>query len=351
LDIILSYVIPGILVLSILVFVHELGHFLAAKAVGIRVERFSIGFPPRLVGKKIGDTDYCISAIPIGGYVKMSGMIDESMDEEGIKGEPWEFMSKPVWARALVISAGPIFNVLLTVAVFTFSVWITGIAEVKGPIVGDTIQDMPAASIGLQTGDRITQINERPIENWQDLQSTISQSAGEKITLTWKRDGETMSAQVIPVKDPINDVGQIGLFPQTETRSAGFFEGLGFGFKQTWFWTALIFKSLGKLISGEIETKENLAGPVRIVQMIGDSARGGASSIISITALLSLHLGLINLFPIPALDGGHLLLLGTEAVIRRPISQKVRMALQQVGMAMLLALMIFVIINDVMQIF
>ena len=131
-----SYLLPFVFVLGLLILAHEFGHFFLAKLSGIRVERFSIGFPPRLFGKKFGDTDYCVSAVPFGGYVKMSGMIDESMDRDSIKGEPYEFMSKPLWIRSLVIFAGPAFNVLLTIIIFSASYMITGIPETVGPIVG-----------------------------------------------------------------------------------------------------------------------------------------------------------------------------------------------------------------------
>ncbi len=351
LTIMTTYVLPFILVLAVLVLVHELGHFLAAKASGIRVERFSIGFPPRLFGKKIGDTDYCVSAVPFGGYVKMSGMIDESMDAEGLKGEPYEFMSKSVWTRMFVLFAGPLANMLLTVFVFTVSVFVTGIPEPVGPIVGRVMDNMPAQAAGLQPGDKIIRIDDAPISTWDDLIKIIHSSPDKTITLEWERSGQAMSAQMTPKLDKMLGYGLVGIDAQTINVRPGLFKGLMIGWQSTWNLTKMMFRSFGMLFRGDVSVREGLAGPVRIAQMTGDSAKSGFGSLMMFMALLSLNLGIINLFPIPALDGGHLALLGVEAIIRKPISTKVRLAFQQVGMALLLALMLFVIFNDFSSIF
>ncbi len=349
-NILLSYVIPLIFVLGVLVFFHELGHFIFAKLSGIRVERFSLGFPPRLVGKKIGDTDYCISAIPFGGYVKMSGMIDESLDKDGIKGEPYEFMSKPLSVRAMVIAAGPLFNILLTVIIFAFSVFFQGIPEPVGPVVDKVSENMPAARAGLKSGDVITRIDSQPIKSWDDLTRIIHNHAREPLQIEWTRQGETFSATITPEHEQSRDIGMIGIRPKTKTVPAGVFKSIQLGFVNTWNLTKMMFRAFGLLFSGEVSAKEGLAGPIRIAQMAGESARGGMGNLLIFTALISLNLGILNLLPIPVLDGGHLLLLGTEAVMRRPLSVKVRMIIQQIGMVVILALMLFVIINDVIQV-
>jgi regulator of sigma E protease len=351
LNLLLSYILPFIFVLGLLIFFHELGHFLMAKLVGIRVERFSLGFPPRLFGKKVGDTDYCISAVPFGGYVKMSGMIDESMDKDGIKGEPWEFMSKPVWMRALVIAAGPIVNILLAALIFAGSILSVGISEPTGPVIGNVVENMPAKQAGLQEGDRIVEINSQSIESWMDMVRVIHNAPEQPLEVTWLRDGEKHTAEIVPQRDKIQDIGLIGIQPKTTSRNAGLFEAVGLGFKQSWDFTVMIFRSFGLLFSGEVELKEGLAGPVRIAQMAGDSAKGGMGSLLMFTALLSLNLGILNILPFPVLDGGHLVLLASEAVMRKPLSVKFRMVVQQIGMAILLALMVFVIVNDFMHIF
>jgi len=350
-NILISYGLPTIFVLGLLIFIHEFGHFLLAKLVGIRVERFSLGFPPRLVGKKIGDTDYCISAIPLGGYVKMSGMIDESMDAEGIKGEPYEFMSKPVWARALVISAGPIFNILLAIAIFSAIIFFTGVSEPVGPVVGEVFENTPAQQIGLQSGDVIAEIDGTPINTWDDLIAIVHTSAGKELHLKWTRNGQVLSATVTPIKDPIQDIGLIGFSPKSELKAVGIFKAIKLGTQRCWDLTVLLGRSLGLIFSGKISVGEGLAGPVRIAQMAGESAKSGFGNLLMFAGLLSLNLGLINIFPFPVLDGGHLVLLAVEAIRRKPVSVKVRLAIQQVGMVVLLALMAFIIFKDFSHIF
>ncbi len=346
-----TYLIPFIVVLGILILVHELGHFLTAKASGIRVERFSIGFPPRLFGKQIGETDYCVSALPLGGYVKMSGMIDETMDAGGVKGEPWEFMSKPLWIRAIVLFAGSAFNVLFTIAVFTVSVFITGVPQPVGPVVGRVMENMPAQAAGIQPGDKILRIDQTPITSWDDLIKIIHNAPGKAITVEWERNGAPMSAQITPKLDKMLGYGLVGIDAKTINVRPGLFRGIGLGWESTWNLTRMMFRSFGMLFSGDVSVKEGLAGPVRIAQMTGETAKAGFGSLVMFMALLSLNLGIINLFPIPGLDGGHLLLLAIEGVIRKPISTRVRLVVQQVGMALLLALMLFVIFNDFSNIF
>lgn len=345
------YLLPTIIVLGVLVWIHELGHFLFAKLVGIRVERFSMGFPPRLFGKKIGDTDYCISAIPFGGYVKMSGMIDESMDNEGIKGEPWEFMSKPIWARFLVIFAGPAFNIILAIAIFGFGIYHIGVEEPVGPIVGAVSEDSPAKEIGLIEGDIIKNIDGVTINEWDDIINIIHNSPGKELTIQWLRDGELATATVVPKLDIIQEKGFIGMSAQSENRKPGIVEAASLGLQSGWRLTKYMGRSFSLMFKGEIPFKSSIAGPLRIGKMAGDSAKRGVDDFFSFMALLSLNLGIINLLPFPVLDGGHLVFLGIEGIIRRPLSVKLKLVFQQVGMAILLALMIFVIFNDVTNLF
>ncbi len=351
LSIVTTYLLPFIVVLGVLIIAHEAGHFLAAKAFGIRVERFSVGFPPRLFGKQIGETDYCVSAVPLGGYVKLSGMIDESMDTEGVKGEPWEFMSKPVRVRMLVLFAGPLANVLFAYLVFTTSIFITGIPQISEPVVGRVMENMPAQAAGLQPGDRIVSIDGAAISSWDDLIRIIHASPEKEIKIEWERSGAPMSALITPKLDKMLGYGLVGIDAKTINVRPGFFKGMAVGWQSTWNLTRMMFRSFGMLFSGDVSVKEGLAGPVRIAQMTGETAKAGFGSLVMFMALLSLNLGIINLFPIPALDGGHLLLLAYEGVTRKPISTKVRLVVQQIGMAMLLALMLFVIFNDFVNIF
>ena len=277
----------------------------------------------------------------------MSGMIDESLDQEGLKGEPYEFMSKPIWKRMLIIAAGPIFNILLTVFIISGTVYHHGIGESVGPVIGAVSEDSPAARAGLLPDDRILTIDGVKIESWDEMAATIHDAKGRTLLLEWERKGQMMQAELSPEYDLVYDVSLIGGGAKTVPVPVnGVAEALQIGVVSTWNYSAMILRSFKLMIAQKIG-RENVAGPVRIVQIIGDSARMGVTALLSITAMISLSLGLINLFPIPALDGGHLLLLFVEAIKRKPISLKARLVWQQIGLALLLALMIFVVFNDV----
>ncbi len=430
---IFSQVFYFIVIIGVLVLIHELGHFLAAKAFGMRVERFSIGFPPRAFGKQIGDTDYCISWLPIGGYVKISGMIDESMDTEHLEQEaqPWEFRAKPVWQRVIVISAGVVMNVLLAIAIF----WGLNLSQGKqyhqittvgnvladspaaraGILPGDviltvngeeettwediqediiyaqlskdltlsmlrdgetitlTVDDpgtkasgfgispegaytyvagvepgLPASSIGLEQGDVFISINDYPVYTPNDVINNIAPHAQQPIKLVWERDGEEMSKMVTPTEG-----GKIGIFPagflpgDVEIVQYGVFEALFVGVRGLVRVTDVFLTNIWHIIIGQASFKQSIGGPVKIAEMAAQSAEAGIVSFLTLMALLSISLAIINIFPIPALDGGHLVFLIYEGIFRREVPNKVKMALQQAGMVMLLALMVFVIYNDI----
>jgi regulator of sigma E protease len=303
-----------------------------------------------MFGKKVGDTDYCISWLPLGGYVKMAGMIDESLDDK-IEGHPWEFQSKPVWQRALVIAAGPIMNVLLAVVLFAGVAYHLGMQEPVGPVVGDVVKNMPADSLGLQKGDTILSINGTTVDSWEGVTTEIHRHPGEKITIEWRRDAETMRGEVTPVYDKAQGIGLVGIAPLTRLRAVGIGESLYHGVDYTVFLTKMFVSSISRLITGEESIKSSLAGPVAIAVMAGDSARSGIDTLLRFTALISLNLAILNLLPIPVLDGGHLLFLFFELILRRPVSVKVRVIVQQVGMALLMALMVFILFNDIRRLF
>ncbi|NUO79825.1 RIP metalloprotease RseP [candidate division KSB1 bacterium] len=343
----ITTIVSFIFVLGILVFIHELGHFLAAKWAGIRVERFSLGFPPRMFGKKIGDTDYCISWIPLGGYVKMAGMIDESFDEK-IEGKPDEFMSKPIWKRAIVIGAGPFMNILLAFALFVGLIYKDGIPEASPEaVVGSVMEKSPAEGIGLQPGDRILSVADQPITSWEALTKVIHGLPDSTIAIVWERAGTRMDKLVKPMLDPARKIGLIGIGPQTVMREVGLGQAMAASATYSILLTREVGKTIGRLISGQGSVREDLAGPIRIMKFAGEFARQGFMKLLEFMALISLQLGLLNILPIPVLDGGHLVFLGLEAIMRRPVSLKVRVLVHQIGMALLLALMAFILINDV----
>ena len=353
---IIQTILAFIVLLGVLVFLHELGHFLIAKLVGIRVETFSIGFPPRLFGKKIGDTDYCISATPLGGYVKLAGMIDESLDQETIKGEPWEYQSKSVPARMATILAGPLMNIFLTIFLFSALIYIQGEPVVTGSGIGFVQEDYPAAQAGIQVGDRIISIDGSPINKWEQMTSIIHSKPETDILVEWKRGDEILSAVIqtrkekIPINDEIQEVGLIGISPEFTMQEVSVMASVNYGFDRTVRLTKLLYHSIKSLFAGK-ESLRSLGGPLVIAKIAGDTARSGWDTFLTFMAFLSLNLAIINLLPIPALDGGHLLFLSVEGIIRRPLPLKVRIGFQKIGMVFLLTLILFIVFNDVRNLF
>lgn len=347
-----------IVVLGVIVFVHELGHFIAAKSVGIRVEVFSLGYPPKMVGRRRGETEYRIGWVPLGGYVKMAGMIDESSGGGvALTGAPWEFASKNTLQKIWVISGGVIMNLLLGVLVYT------GIAAVKGmpeassaPVVGDLTPGWPAEQAGLRPGDRIVAIEGQAIQSWNDLLEQIHPRPNQEIHLRYLRDGQETDVQLVSQSHEIEIEGKkeqwglIGIAPETVFRKASASEVLLSGVTGTANVIALVSTNLWKLITLQISVKE-LGGPIIIAKMSGESARRGLVYLASFIALISINIGCLNLLPVPALDGGHLLIILGEGITRRQMPIRTRLAIQQVGMFLLLGLIILVLVNDVQRVF
>ena len=333
-------------VLGVLIFIHELGHFLAAKWMGVRVERFSLGFPPRMIGKKIGETDYCISWIPLGGYVKLAGMIDEGLSGK-ITGAPWEYHSRPPWQRFIIIFAGPAMNYLLALAIFAGLIYVNGVSVPVGATIGDVKPGMPADRAGLKPGDRVIRIHDRPVKRWDDFIDHVQAHPGQQIPVTVLRGRDTLTLAITPKAEARLSTGAVGVRPLVHTRTVGLPTALYLGFKQTLTLTFMAGEAIYHMVSGRESVKEGLAGPVGIARMVGEAARLGMTPLFGFIGLLSLQLAFLNLLPIPALDGGHIALLLTEGVLRRPLSLKAKLVFQQIGMVLLLALMAFIVFNDI----
>lgn len=389
----MTTILAMIFVLGILIFVHELGHFLAARSIGVRVERFSLGFPPRFIsftpsekgrvfrlffyargdtgklewkpvlerristaGAKVSTTEYCLALVPFGGYVKVAGYVDESLDAE-ITGTPDELASKSRFKQVWFMSAGVIMNILLALIFFSGITFSTGIAEpTDEPVVMQVSPGFPAEEAGLSPGDRIVTVENQPITKWSDLTQIIHARPRQEITITWERDSERYTSILesrrgsIPYDDGLKEVGLIGVTGGYEIRDAGVGESLARGVEQTGYWFGMIVRSLSMIVTGEASLKE-IGGPIFIAQLAGESARAGMAALLSFTAIISVNLAFINILPIPGLDGGHIMLLLLEGIARRQFSIKVRTAIMQAGMALLLVLIAVVLYNDLTRLF
>ncbi len=426
-----------IFVFGVLVIIHELGHFIAAKWMGVRVEKFSIGFPPTIYTKKIGETNFSIGAIPLGGFVKMSGFVDESMDDK-ITGEDYEFNSKPVWRRIVIISGGVIMNLILAVLLLSYLTYSegerilpytkvgivgeNGVSQKVGFAVNDNIIsingvavhswndvqsqfvenlnqdiafeilrngkeitlkykkewfhnekgeyldidplipakvgmiqiDMPAKELGLKKSDEIIIIDNTPIKDWQQMTDVIRANPGENLDITWLRGIDTLKGVITPQsfeekddKDSDISVGKIGIGYYYEHRNVGLGQAILSGFDNTYNLIILNARGLWWVISGAKSAKEVVGGPIMIAKMAGDAAAAGWTQLLYLIAALSAILAFFNILPIPALDGGHLVFLIIEAIIGKKIPMNVRIKVQQIGMAILLTLILFIFYVDI----
>ncbi len=447
----MNTVLIFIIVLGVLIFFHELGHFLVARLFGVGVEKFSLGFGPRILGKTVGRTDYLISAIPLGGYVKMVGdEPDAPIEPDDL---PLSFTHKPVAKRSLIVAAGPFFNALLAVIIFTSVIYFNGLPSIR-PIIRTVEPDSPAHEAGINPNDLVVGIDRKTIESWRDIDDILSDSDGKSLMLTLDRQGEEFSAQVTPqiitAKNLFGDditYYDIGISSSAELRAivdgvqegmpahnAGLQKGdqivaidgkpierwqsmqkivsqskgqsLNFqvlrgqehfetkisptlvqeknllgvkqsayrigisaasvpipeadrvtiklnpvaamnqGFDVTWEMVKITVYSFSKMVQGKVPM-ESIGGPIRIAQMARKEADHGVVRLLNFIAIISINLAILNLLPIPVLDGGHLLFFGIEAVMRRPVSTRTRETAQQIGIFMLLLLMVFVFYNDI----
>ena len=343
-------------VLGILIFFHELGHFLVARLFGVGVEKFSLGFGPKLFGKKIGRTDYIVSILPLGGYVKMVG--EEPNADISPVDIPVSFTHKHVFKRILIVAAGPFFNFVLAVIIFFGIFQIYGSFILK-PVIGDVTEGSPAHQAGLQKDDQVLEINGLAIKSWEEMAEIITGSRGKSLDLTVRRGESTFAAKVIPKQISAKNIfGEeikryvIGIKSSGDTfvRDLNPFQALSESIIQTWKISKLVVISIVKILQGTISVK-NIGGPIMIAEMAGQQAREGAVNFIFFIALLSVNLGVLNILPIPVLDGGHLIFFFIEAATGRPVSIRVREIAQQAGIFILILLMIFVFYNDISRIF
>ena len=351
------------LLFGVLIFVHELGHFIFAKLCNVRVLKFSLGFGPRIVGKTIGETEYLVSSIPLGGYVKMYG--EDVGDEVSEQDCERSFKSQALWKKAVIVLAGPLFNILLTFCLYT-SLLATGI-EVPVPdlsnlmpVVDEVDPSYPAAAAGLIKGDKILKIGDNEINTWIDIINTVGINPEKPLEFTVQRGDQlhkfTITPRAIQEKDhsgkPIT-IGRIGIRKSgkglyTLIRSISMLDAPMKGAFATYKMGTVIFDSIRMTVSGEISLR-NLGGPISIFSESSKAASAGVITYFLFMALVSVNLGVLNLLPIPVLDGGHLLFMGIEAIKGAPMSDTVIAISQRIGIALLLALMILVMYNDIFR--
>lgn len=450
----MDYIIYFAITIGILVFIHEFGHFAAAKLSGMRAEVFAIGFGKRLFGwnRKTGftfgelpkdfdgegNTDYRLCLLPLGGYVKITGMVDESLDTNNLASEPqpYEFRAKPLWAKVFVITAGVLMNLLLAWFIFWGGNYFQGKPSTKTTTIGFVEQNSKADSLGLKQGDKIISVNGNKVKNWEELRTEIFiNTLGEDVNLQIERNNtlvelkiprkvipedETQGLFLIPdgIRPAIGEVmknspaekagfksndiflsvnekpvfvpkdvteiissnkdqkvdikvlrekdtmlisvtpnaeGKIGVAlsatftGEVEYVTYGFFESFYYGWLDIVRMTNLTFNMLGKVFTGNVEFKKAFGGPIKIAQFAAKSADSGISSFLYFLALLSLSLAILNIMPFPVLDGGHLVMILIEGIIRREIPLKVKLGIQKAGMALLLLLMAFILYNDILS--
>lgn len=356
-------ILATILVLGVLILVHELGHFWAAKAVDIEVSRFSIGFGPKLFGFRRGETEYVLSAIPLGGYVKMEGMADEEAmaplegrSQERRRPSSRDFDRKPLWARTVVVCAGVTMNFLFAFVAFT------AIARHQGvmiPLIDEVVPDSPAALAGMQAGDVVVAINGDAVRDRERVVQHVALRPAVPVRLTVVRGEARVDVTVTPMlvreydsfaKDTV-ERGRIGVvFPGTQEahRSLSLPEAVIEGADRTGWWVASIGDFVARIVTGRTSARE-LGGPIVIGQLSGQFARAGLWPLLEFMAIISVNLAVLNLLPIPVLDGGHLLFLGFEAVRGRAVSVEQRLRLTQIGLLLVVGLMVWAFANDILR--
>ncbi|HMK43618.1 MAG TPA: RIP metalloprotease RseP [Dissulfurispiraceae bacterium] len=350
-------IIAALFLFGLVIFVHELGHFLMAKICGVKVLKFSLGFGPRVIGATVGETEYLISAIPLGGYVKMYGEDSDDVEEGTVLADPERsFRGQSIWKRAAIVFTGPFFNLITAVVIF-FALYATGIPTLQ-PVVGEVVPGSPAEQARLMKGDRVVEVNGNPIKQWSDMTDVIYEKPGTLISLKVQRGNELFVVQVVPESKTIKDIfgeektiGLIGVKSAGET--AEMREDIPDAVKhaviKTWDIIVLTLTSVVKMVQ-RIIPADTIGGPIMIFQMAEKQASAGALNFFVFAAVISINLGILNLLPVPVLDGGHLLFMGIEAIRKKPLSEQAMAIAQRIGISLLIALMAFAMYNDIFRI-
>ena len=349
----MTYIIAAIVVLGLLIFVHELGHFLFAKLFGVGVEKFSLGFGPKVIGKTYGETEYLLSAFPLGGYVKMVG---ENPDTELSDFDlSRSFTGKPPLQRIAIVAAGPVFNLLFAALLFIV-VYMIGVPAATTRI-GEVVAGKPAAAAGVQVKDLVRSVNGRQVSRWDEFAAIIADSKGAPLEITVERQGALRTFTIKPeTREGQNLFGEKIVYPVIGVVSASEmvtdryppFQAVIKGCQQTWKLIGLTFLSIVKMIE-RVVPLDSVGGPIMIAKMAGEQAAAGGVNFLAFMALLSINLGVLNLLPVPILDGGHLFFYFWELLFRKPVTVRAREIAQQVGLALLIGLMVLAFYNDIIR--
>lgn len=344
----MSSALVFIFVLGVLVVIHEFGHFIAAIAVGVRVEKFSIGFGPMIFGRKFGHTEFCISLLPLGGFVKLAG---ESPEES--KGNRWEFNSKNLLEKFVIVFAGPFMNAFLAFMIFSL-VYLVGQPTLSNKI-GKVLDGAPAKMAGILENDRVLAVNGQRVAYWEDILKEMHKNPGQVI-LTIDRAGSTQEISIVPKKQESRtvfgkriQVAFVGVAPSDEMIyvKSGPIRAVVMGAERVWKMSSMIFYSLGLMITGALPFKDSMTGPIGIFFMTQEAAHMGVIYLFYFMGSLSVSLFVLNLLPIPVLDGGHVLFILVEKLKGSPLKDSLKEKMTQGGMALLLLLMVFVIFQDI----
>jgi regulator of sigma E protease len=352
------YLLPFLIILGILIFFHELGHFIFAKYFGVRVLKFSLGFGKKLIGRKWGDTEYLISMIPLGGYVKMFGETGDESQPLTPEEENYSFSHQPALKRMAIVAAGPLFN--LALALIIFCLFYMGVGkQVILPEVGQVRENSPAQTAGLKKGDLIVAVDGRQVSSWDEIKEAVHNRAGQKVVFQIKRPEGVRTLTVIPEESISHNIfgekistALVGIVASGKFKTLSLTAGAAVveGVKKTWDIIRLTCLTVVKLFERVIPIK-TLGGPILIGQMTGELAQQSFLYLIPFMAVISINLGILNLLPIPILDGGFIVFLLVELIIGKPLSLKKRDVAQKVGLFLLIMLMAVVIFNDVTRLF
>lgn len=340
----LTTVAATIFVFGLLVLVHELGHFFTAKMVGMRVDEFAIGFGPKIISYQHGETLYSLRIVPLGGFNKIAGMDpDEEQDQ-------YSFNAKSIPARMLVIVAGSAMNFVLPVVLFMTIFLSAGIdTPAADPIIGNVFADKPAAHAGLMVGDRIVAVDNVEIKSWQQFVSIVQVNANNKLVLRYEHQGNLQNTTVIPEYDEKANRGIIGIMPHLDKKYPGFVEAVSLSCKQTYMVASTMVVGIAQMITGKAAA--DVAGPIGVAQMAGEVAKLGLMPLLQFAAFLSINLGLINLLPVPVLDGGHLVTLAVEGLRGKPLEKKHMQFIQMIGFTLLMLLFLVATYKDISRVF